>query len=545
MGKHKKKKPEIRFKGFTDDWEQRKFGDVFEEYSEKKHGELSPLTIIQGGGTIPRDESNRNLQYDKTSLSNYKMVKKDDFIVHLRSFEGGLERANSDGIISPAYHTFHGENTDSRFYYPFFRSKRFIEVLLKPHIYGIRDGKSIDIEGMKNINLPVPSYEEQFKVGEYIEQIDHLITLHQRKLNKLKKVKKSMLEKMFPQNGEIEPQIRFCGFNSTWEQRKLGWLVDNDVIEAPKDGNHGEKHPTSDEYVEKGIPFLMASDIHNGRVDLENCKYITKERAKRLDKGFAREGDVLLTHKATIGEVAILEGLQEEYAMLTPQVTYYRILDNKRLSHKYLYAVFHSESFQNEMQTKAAQSTRPYIGISAQQNLTISLPCSTKEQQRIGEYFASLDTFITLHQRKLKLQFFSLCLMIIYSVSVFLGVIFMGFAKEVDFEAAMIEALSRHGWEHEALRYPTEDELIDNWARILFENNRDIDRLNDCPLIREEMDELLEQLRELRSPLAINSFINGRTVAITRKNPDDTLHYGKEVSLKIYDRHEIAAGQSR
>lgn len=198
-----------------------------------------------------------------------------------------------------------------------------------------------------------------------------------------------------------KPEIRFKGFTDDWEQRKLGWLVDNDVIEAPKDGNHGEKHPTSDEYVEKGIPFLMASDIHNGRVDLENCKYITKERAKRLDKGFAREGDVLLTHKATIGEVAILEGLQEEYAMLTPQVTYYRILDNKRLSHKYLYAVFHSESFQNEMQTKAAQSTRPYIGISAQQNLTISLPCSTKEQQRIGEYFASLDTFITLHQRKL------------------------------------------------------------------------------------------------------------------------------------------------
>ena len=196
------------------------------------------------------------------------------------------------------------------------------------------------------------------------------------------------------------PNIRFKGFTDDWEQRKLGWLVDNDVIEAPKDGNHGEKHPTSDEYVEEGIPFLMASDIRNGRVDLENCKYITKERAEQLDKGFAREGDVLLTHKATIGEVAILEGLQEEYAMLTPQVTYYRILDNKRLSQKYLYAVFHSESFQNEMQTKAAQSTRPYIGISAQQNLTISLPCSTEEQQRIGEYFASLDTLITLHQRK-------------------------------------------------------------------------------------------------------------------------------------------------
>lgn len=120
--------------------------------------------------------------------------------------------------------------------------------------------------------------------------------------------------------------------------------------------------------------------------------------------------------------------------------------------------------------------------------MPIMIP-SINEQNEIVKYLKMLDHLITLHQRKLKLQFFSLCLMIIYSVSVFLGVIFMGFAKEVDFEAAMIEALSRHGWEHEVLRYPTEDELIDNWARILFENNRDIDRLNDCPLIREEMDE--------------------------------------------------------
>ena len=254
---------------------------------------------------------------------------------------------------------------------------------------------------VSNSEFAVPvSQDEQTMIGEYFSGLDTLITLHQKKSEQLTILKKYMLQKMFPQNGSDKPEIRFDGFTDDWEQRKLGWLVDNDVIEAPKDGNHGEKHPTSDEYVEEGIPFLMASDIRNGRVDLENCKYITKERAEQLDKGFAREGDVLLTHKATIGEVAILEGLQEEYAMLTPQVTYYRILDNKQLYQKYLYAVFHSESFQNEMQTKAAQSTRPYIGISAQQNLTISLPCSTEEQQRIGEYFASLDTLITLHQNK-------------------------------------------------------------------------------------------------------------------------------------------------
>ena len=189
--------PEIRFKGFSDAWEQRKLGDVFVEYSEKNHEELPALMIIQGGGTIRRDESDRSLLYDKANLSNYKMVKEGDFIVHLRSFEGGLEKATNTGIISPAYHTFHGENTDSRFYYSYFRSKKFIDIDLKPHVYGIRDGRSIDIEGMKTIKIPSTSYEEQKAIGTFIEHLDNLITLHQRELEKLKNLKKACLEKMF------------------------------------------------------------------------------------------------------------------------------------------------------------------------------------------------------------------------------------------------------------------------------------------------------------------------------------------------------------
>lgn len=121
----------------------------------------------------------------------------------------------------------------------------------------------------------------------------------------------------------------------------------------------------------------------------------------------------------------------------------------------------------------------------------------------------------------------------------------MGFDKECDFEKALIAVLQSKGWESQVLYHPTEQDLIDNWAKILFENNREIDRLNDVPLLREEMDELLEQIGNLQTPLALNGFINGKTVSITRKNPADTLHYGKEVSLKIYDRMEIAAGQSR
>lgn len=189
--------PEIRFKGFDKSWELRELGDVFKEYSEKNHAELPPLTIVQGGGTVRRDESDRNLMYDKNNLSNYKMVNKGDFIVHLRSFEGGLEIATNTGIISPAYHTFHGENTDSRFYYSYFRSQKFINIDLKPHVYGIRDGRSIDMEGMKTIKIPYTSFEEQKAIGDFIDLINECILLQKQELEKLKNIKAALLEKMF------------------------------------------------------------------------------------------------------------------------------------------------------------------------------------------------------------------------------------------------------------------------------------------------------------------------------------------------------------
>ena len=121
----------------------------------------------------------------------------------------------------------------------------------------------------------------------------------------------------------------------------------------------------------------------------------------------------------------------------------------------------------------------------------------------------------------------------------------MIFKTETEFEAAMIAALQNKGWENHVLKYPTEEDLLKNWADILFENNRGIDRLNDAPLTDTEMQQILEQVTALRTPLKLNGFINGKTVSITRDNPDDSLHLGKEVSLKIYDRREIAAGQSR
>ena len=121
----------------------------------------------------------------------------------------------------------------------------------------------------------------------------------------------------------------------------------------------------------------------------------------------------------------------------------------------------------------------------------------------------------------------------------------MIFNKESDFEEALIKILSEKGWEKEVLKNYSEQDLLQNWANILFENNRDIDRLNDYSLTDGEMQQILEQIKNLRTPLKLNGFINGKSVSVIRDNPDDKLHFGKEVSLKIYDRREIAAGQSR
>ena len=359
--------PEIRFKGFTDDWEQRKLGEVFQEYSEKNHAELPALTIIQGGGTILREESERALQYDKSSLPGYKMVKKDDFIVHLRSFEGGLEKANTDGIISPAYHTFHGENTDSRFYYPFFRSRRFIDVLLKPHVYGIRDGKSIDIDGMKSIMIPVPSYDEQKAIGEYIEVLDHLITLHQCKCDETKKLKKYMLQKMFPQKGEKNPEIRFSGFTDDWEQRKLG-----EVTQEFKSGNALKsdeisitgKYPV---YGGNGLRGYTLNYNHDGEFAL-----IGRQGALCGNMNYSA-GKAYFTEHAVVVEADSNNNTRFLYYMLNTM----------------------------NLGQYSDQSAQPGLAVNKLIKLKNFFP-EKSEQIKIGAYFSNLDHLITLHQCELE-----------------------------------------------------------------------------------------------------------------------------------------------
>ena len=174
-------------------------------------------------------------------------------------------------------------------------------------------------------------------------------------------------------------------------------LVDLQIIEKPLDGNHGSIHPTSKDYVEDGIPFIMASDLSNGLVNFSSCKFITEKQANTLRKGFSIAGDILLSHKATIGRTATVQENKYPFLVLTPQVTYYRVKDKQKLNNLYLKYYFDSQYFQSILQQWAGSgSTRAYIGITEQLKLPIILP-DIDTQNEIVEIINRLDQKIYLN----------------------------------------------------------------------------------------------------------------------------------------------------
>ena len=159
-------------------------------------------------------------------------------------------------------------------------------------------------------------------------------------------------------------------------------LVENGVIEPPQDGNHGARHPKASDYTDSGVPFLMASDIRSGKVDLTGCKFISCAVADDLRPAFrAMTGDVLLTHKGTVGEVALLSALRAPYAMLTPQVTYYRVIDRQRLLPEYLCIALQTAAVRQQLWSLGRQSTRAFVSITTQ--LRLRLPIVPLSEQRV------------------------------------------------------------------------------------------------------------------------------------------------------------------
>jgi type I restriction enzyme, S subunit len=196
----------------------------------------------------------------------------------------------------------------------------------------------------------------------------------------------------------------FAPNDSQWVEKTMGELVSDGVLHKPFDGNHGEIHPTRADYTKSGVPFIMAADLQNGQVNTTDCKFISRKQADKLRVGFAQDGDVLISHKGTIGRSAIV-CTTDDYIMLTPQVTAYRVKDSAKLLNRFVRYHFMSPGFQREMISAAEDgSTRAYIGITKQLNLRLRFPLIAKQREIVSaldRLMAHTQRLESTYQRKL------------------------------------------------------------------------------------------------------------------------------------------------
>ena len=391
-------KPKIRFNGYTEDWEQRKLGDI-----------ASLITK----GTTPKDKSGggevnfvkvENINPDNGEITNTSQIS-------LKEHEGYLKRsqlkendilfsiAGTLGRVSTVKSSILPANTNQAL-----AIIRLCEGVIE-YVTTVLKGKAVEdfikrnptvgaqpnlsLEQVNNLEIPFPNYEEQQKIGVYFEAVDHLITLHQRKCEQTKTLKKYMLQKMFPQDGEKVPQIRFEGFTEDWEQRKLGDItVKIGSGKTPSGGKNA--------YIETGIPLIRSQNVNGDKVDFADIVFIDEATDESMANSRVYTNDVLLNITgASIGRSAVYKGLEsanvnQHVCIIRPTEGYQPDFIQLNLS---------SDNGQKQIDASQAGGGREGLNFQEIGKMQFSFP-SLNEQKCIGRYFNSLDHLITLHQRK-------------------------------------------------------------------------------------------------------------------------------------------------
>ena len=375
-----------------EEWDTPKAKEIFSSVSDKNHnGNLEVLSATQDRGVIPRSQVDIDIKYDKSSVSGYKKVSKGNYVISLRSFQGGIEYSEYDGLVSPAYIVLKEKiEICQLFFKTYFKTDDYIKRLAVA-TYGIRDGKSISFENFGALRIPFPPLFEQKKIAEILQTQDKLIELQQKKIEELKKLKKVYLSKMFPKKGCNIPEIRFPGFTDPWEQRKLGDLG------SLKNGMNFSK-----EAMGVGFPFVNLQNIFgNNVIDVSDLGKAIASDSQLKDYNLLN-GDVLFVRSSVklegVGEVALVPQTLEN---TTYSGFIIRFRDEYGLDNNFKRFVFGIESVRNQIMSQATNSANKNISQSVLENLELAIP-GESEQQKIGAYFSNLDHLITLHQRKLE-----------------------------------------------------------------------------------------------------------------------------------------------
>ena len=400
-------KPKIRFKGYEDDWEQRKLDGWGTFY----YGRSCPKWSVTEDATIPcirygelytkfGAKIDRVYSYTNMPPENLRFSKGTEVLIP-RVGEDPMDYNHCTWLSMPDVAI--GEmisvfNTDNN---PLFTATMFNATLQNEFAMRVEGGSVTNLyfEKLKNIEVSFPSIQEQEKIAAYFENLDHLITLHQRKCEETKSLKKYMLQKMFPENGKCVPKIRFSGFSDDWEQRKLGNVL------LSLQNNTLSRANLSDE---SGI----AKNVHYGDVLIkfgeildvrkEKLPMITDENVlSKYKASFLQNGDVIVADTAedsTVGKCSEIAGLNDEVVLSGLHTIPYRPIE--KFASGYLGYYLNSGAYHNQLIPLMQGIKVTSISKSAMQNTDIDYPKSQEEQGKIGAYFKSLDEMITLHQHK-------------------------------------------------------------------------------------------------------------------------------------------------
>lgn len=371
---------------------------IFESISNKNHNSNLPvLAITQEYGAIPRDQIDYNVSVTEKSLKSYKVVEIGDYIISLRSFQGGIEYSLYHGICSPAYIILRKKVPIVEQYYKYyFKTNKFIQDLNKD-LEGIRDGKMVSYSQFSSILLPKPENTEQKKIAECLSSLDDLITEEDKKLEALKVHKKGLMQKLFPSQGKSIPEWRFPEFRGKeeWEVKSLGSMTIK--IGSGTTPLGGEAN-----YKKRGRPFIRSQNVGWGYLILDDIAYIDESTHQESISTEVFSGDTLLNITgASIGRSAVANYLVNG-GNVNQHVCIIRTITDV-LSPWFLNQYFLSVYGQMQIESFQAGGNRLGLNFNQIRSFCVPIPSRIEEQHKIADCLTSLDDLVAVQNSKINI----------------------------------------------------------------------------------------------------------------------------------------------
>lgn len=391
MSEKKSNVPKLRFPGFTEPWEQRKLGDIVDFLDDRR----KPLDSgKRERGIYPYYGASGIIDYVKDYLFDEELVllSEDGANILTRNYRVSFLASGKYWVNNHAHVLRAKEKYVNGFICEILESidyTRFNSGTAQP---------KLTKETCQKILLTFPSFLEQKEIYQFLEQLSNLITLHQRKLEHVKKLKAGLLQKMFPKEGESIPEVRFPGFTDPWEQRKLGEIAD--VV----DGDRGINYPSSNDFNNYGHTlFLNANNITSNGFSFNNNQFITEDKSNSMGNGRVQLNDIVLTSRGSLGHVALYDKkIGEKYPYVRINSGMLILRCNSEFHTSFILQRLKSSLGQRQIKLISFGSAQPQLTKKDVSAYLLFAPEKFLEQKKIGEFFNHIDVLVTLHQRKLE-----------------------------------------------------------------------------------------------------------------------------------------------